>query len=130
MKTNVYSVLVLMHPVNRRGLFELLFSTDGVHYCTPDGNSPEYFRANGLTLAKRLVVTPQVYVKLLSKVLGEKIKTLSMYVPYKDHAKMLRLFKGLSEYCVNSQCKYSEDLGIPECVITLANSNLVAPIHK
>lgn len=128
MKTNVYSVLVLMHPVNRRGLFELLFSTDGVHYCTPDGNSPEYFRANGLTLAKRLAVTPQVYVKLLSKALGEKIKTLSLYVPYKDHAKMLRLFQSLAKYCVNAQCKYSEDLDIPEVVISLANAKVVSPV--
>ena len=123
-----YSVLVLMHPVNRRGLYELLFSTDGVHYCTPDGNSPEYFRAQGLTVAKRLEVSPQMYVKLLSKVLGEKIKTLSLYIPYKDHAKMLRLFQSLAKYCVNSQCKYSEDLDIPEVVIALANAKVIAPV--
>ena len=123
-----YSVLVLMHPVNHRGLYEVLFSTDGVHYCTPDGNSPEYFRAQGLTVAKRLEVNPQTYVKLLSKVLGEKISTLSLYIPYKDHAKMLRLFQSLSRYCVNAQCKYSEDLDIPEVVISLANAKVVSPV--
>ena len=123
-----YSVLVLMHPVNHRGLYEVLFSTDGVHYCTPDGNSPEYFRAQGLTVAKRLEVSPQTYVKLLSKVLGEKINTLSLYILYKDHAKMLRLFQSLSRYCVNAQCKYSEDLDIPEVVISLANAKVVSPV--
>ena len=123
-----YSVLVLMHPVNHRGLYEVLFSTDGVHYCTPDGNSHEYFRAQGLTVAKRLEVNPRTYVKLLSKVLGEKINTLSLYIPYKDHAKMLRLFQSLSRYCVNAQCKYSEDLDIPEVVISLANAKVVSPV--
>lgn len=123
-----YSVLVLMHPVNHRGLYELLFSTDGVHYCTPDGNSPEYFRAQGLTVSKRLEVSPQMYVNLLSKVLGEKIKTLSLYIPYRKHAKMLRLFQSLAKYCVNAQCKYSEDLDIPEVVISLANAKVIAPV--
>lgn len=125
----VYSALVLMHPNNHKGCFEILFSRDGRRYCTVDGNSPNYFKECGLTVACRFEVTPAQFYKLVAKSLAMKLKMVNLHIKYKDCADYMRLFKALAVQCVNAQCKYSEDLEIPEIVIQLANSTIVSPIH-
>lgn len=128
MKTKVYSALVLMHPINHKECFEILFSYDGQRYSSVDGNSPNYFQTCGLTTACRFDVTPAQFYKLMGKSLDTKIRTLDLHIRYKDNASILKSFKQLSERCVNAQCKYSEDLELPESVIALANSCLVSPV--
>lgn len=128
MKKPNYSVLVLMHPINRKGCFELLFSYDGMRFSTVDGNSPEYLKQCGLNTACKFEVTPAQFYSLMGKALDYKIRTLDIHIRYKDNAKMLKFFKMLAERCVNAQCKYSEDLELPESVVTLANSCIVSPV--
>lgn len=124
----IYSVLVLMHPVNHKGCFEILFSYDGNRYSSVDGNSPNYFRNLGMTTACRFEVNQFQFYKLMAKSLDIKIKTLDLYVRYKDYSRRLGVFKKLSERCINAQCKYSEDLDIPESVIALANASIISPV--
>ena len=123
----VLSVLVLMHPINRKGCFEILFSSDGNHYSSIDNNSPEYFRKLGLTTACRYEVTPMQFYRLLAKSLEMKLLMVDLHTKYKDMTSTMTLFKKVAKRCVNAQIKYNEDLQLPEIVIQLANSILVLP---
>lgn len=125
----IYSVQVLMHPLNHKGCFEILFSYDGQRYSTVDGNSPEYFKECGLTTACRFEVTPMQFYKLMAKSLASKLRMVDLHIRYKDSVPTMKMFKALAEKCVNAQCKYSEDLDIPEVVVTMANSRIICPIH-
>lgn len=125
----IYSVLVLMHPMNHKGCFEILFSYDGKRYSSVDCNGPNYFKELGMTTACRFEVTPMQFYKLMAKSLASKLKTLQYHMRYKDKKKLTEMFKRLSVKCVNAQCKYSEDLEIPEIVIATANTKLFNPIH-
>lgn len=123
----VYSVLVLMHPLNHKGCFEILFSSDKKHYSSIDNNGPEYFREQGLTTACNFEVTPVQFYRLLAKSLEMKLQMFDLHTRYKDYSSSMILFKKIAVRCVSAQCKYSEDLHIPEVVIQLANSVLVLP---
>ena len=125
----IYSALVLMHPVNKEGCFEILFSKDKKHYASIDGNSPDYFKNMGLTSAIEVEVTPMQFYRLLGKSLDIKIRVMDLYVKYRDYFKTLSYYKKLAEIITNAQCKYSEDLEIPESVIQLANCQLISPKH-
>lgn len=124
----VLSVLVLMHPMNHKGCFEILFSTDHEHFSSVDGNSPEYFKMCGLTTACRFEVTPMQYYKLLGKALAEKLKTLDLHLRYKDKYEVIDMLQRTAKKVVNAQCKYSEDLDIPEIVHTTASTARILPI--
>ena len=114
--------------MNHKGCFEVLFSYDGIRYSTVDDNGPEYFKSCGLTTACRFEVTPMQFYKLMAKSLAIKLSVVDMHIKYKDYAHIMKMFKILSERCVNAQCKYSEDLDIPEIVVQMANSVLITPV--
>lgn len=124
----IYSALVLMHPINHKGLFEILFSVDKKRYSSVDGNDAEYFKSLGLTTACRFEVTPMQYYKLMAKSLDSKLKVMDLHTKYKDYAERLKFYKKLAVSCVNAQCKYSEDLDLPESVIALANARIICPV--
>ena len=123
----VYSVLVLMHPLNHKGCFEILFSSDGKRYSSIDSNGPDYFKEQGLTTACRFEVTPAQFYRLLAKSLEMKLLLADLHTKYKDYSNTMILFKKIAVRCVSAQSKYSEDLQIPEVVIQLANSVLILP---
>lgn len=123
----VYSVLVLMHPCNPKGCFEVLYSYNGKHYSSVDGNSPNYFKEHGLTMSCRFEVTPMQFYHIMAKSIASKLCTLDLHLRYKDKKHITEMLHKLSKRCVNAQCKYSEDLDIPEIVSTMANSKLRNP---
>lgn len=128
-KAKIYSALVLMHPINRKGCFEILFSRDGKRYSSIDGNGPEYFRQNGMTTACRFELKPQQFYKLMAKSLDIKIRTIDLHTKYKDYTHRIQFLRELAVGCVNAQCKYNDDLDLPESVITLANTLVISPIR-
>lgn len=117
-----YSVLVLMHPVDYRTCFEVLFSYDGERYSTVDDNGPETFKEQGLTVSHRFTVTSNNFYRLMAKSIAMKLKMVNMHLKYRDSKKVMTLLKILSEKCVKAQYNTVEDLDIPEVVLAMANS--------
>lgn len=122
MKEANFSVLVLMHPNNYKGCFEILFSYDGERYSTVDDNGPEYFKECGLNTSCRFEVTEEQFYKLMAKSLAMKLRMVNVHLLYKDSQRIMQMFKILSERCVYAQNNTTEDLDIPEIVIAMANS--------
>lgn len=118
----LYSVLVLMHPTNCKGCFEVLFSYDGERYSTVDGNGPDYFKEQGLTVACRFEADMETFYRLMAKSIALKLKLVNLHLKYRDSKKVMTMFKLLSEKCVKAQCNTVEDLDIPEVVTAMANS--------
>lgn len=118
----MYSVLVLMHPFNHKGCFEILFSYDGDRYSTVDGNGPDYFKEQGLTVACQFEADMESFYRLMAKSIALKLKLVNLHLKYKDSKEVMRMFKLLSEKCVKAQCYTEEDLNLPEVVIAMANS--------
>lgn len=117
-------VMVVRHPILQRS-FEVLFAQNNSDkFVSLDGSSLAYFISIGFTSTPPVLyqsgdVTP---LRLMGKVLAEKIKLLHYHVKFKDEEKYLNHYWRIANDLVSKQINTEEDLDLPEVVTLLANT--------
>lgn len=123
-------IMVMTHPVNKN-CFEVLFSDDKGHsFYTVDGFSKSYIeRLMGYTvhIVRHFAANDPAPYRIMAKALAEKISYLRFYLKYKDEYTTLSDFKSLAVALCRIQSKMGCDLGIPEVVQVLADTELTTP---
>jgi len=117
-------VMIVRHPILQRS-FEVLFAPNNSDkFVSLDGSSLEYFMNTGFTSTPPILyqsgdVTP---LRIMGKVLAEKIKLLHYHVKFKDEERYLNHYWKIANDLVSKQTNTKEDLDLSEVVTLLANT--------
>lgn len=117
-------VMVVRHPILQRS-FEVLFAQNNSDkFVSLDGSSLAHFISIGFTSTPPVIyqsgdATP---LRVMGKVLAEKIKLLHYHVKFKDEEKYLNHYWRIANDLVSKQINTEEDLDLPEVVTLLANT--------
>lgn len=117
-------VMVVRHPILQRS-FEVLFAQNNSDkFVSLDGSSLSYFISLGwVTNPPILYMSGDVApLRVMGKVLEEKIKLLHYHVKFKDEEKYLNHYWRIANDLVSKQINTEEDLDLPEVVTLLANT--------
>lgn len=118
-------ITVVEHPILKKSSIEVLFSRDTEdNFLSLDGNDLLYFKKAGFVQGpvKQFCKDDVTPLKIMGKVLAEKIQLLHYHVRYKDENTYLELFWRIANALVGQQYRFSDDLELPEIVLLLADT--------
>lgn len=123
------NVMVLANPVNVRGTREVLFSKNGDHFTTLDGNDENYFYDMGYrpVYTKEFNALSPVYFRILGAALAEKIMLLPLAqytMNIKERDDTFRKYHTMATELIHVQSRINEDLHLSAVIHEMANLSL------
>ena len=125
-------ITTVEHPILKEKSVEVLFSRDSEeNFLSLDGNDLCYFKKAGFVQGpvKQFCKDDVTPLRIMGKVLAEKIHLLHYHVRYKDENTYLELFWRIANALVGQQYRFSDDLELPEIVLLLADTPIRLLTH-
>lgn len=120
------NVMVIANVNNVRGTREVLFSKNGDHFVTLDGNDENYFYDMGYrpVYTKEFNALSPVYFRILGAALSEKIMLLPLAqytMNIRERDDTFRRYHTMATELVRVQSRLNEDLHLSAVIHEMAN---------